>query len=130
MLAWNGILDRMRKHTEPEGLEYLQLWQNLVDPIDKAFKSGDLDGVAKILRGSIPHLRKLIPHLKDKNLQNSVEDAADRAEKLIEKLEADGPNMTAFDKFFESESNNMGGILGALVDTVVDLVGGLLDSLL
>lgn len=136
-MAWNGKIDQMRKYTDPEGLEYLQMWQNQNYPVDKALRNGDLKSVAKLARETVPYMKKLIPHVNNENLQKYLKNAIVRGEKFIETLEADDTNMWTLHNFFESESKNMSGILGALVGAVVDfvgdvggLVGDVLDSII
>lgn len=123
LLGLNDILDELKKHTDPEGLPYLQYWQSQIEPTDKAMKNGDLAGVAKIFRNVEPYIRNLVPYLKDKNLQKSVSAAADRGLKVTDEIEAGGSNMSNLSDFFESESKNVAGILKALLKTVVGLVG-------
>ena len=113
----------MKKYADPAGQELIQLMQNEHDPLEKALESGDLNSVAKILRKVIPIARDIIPHIKVENLQKFIKNAADHAEKVVEKLEAGNGNMSAIDNLMKSESTGLGGILGALVDTVVGLVG-------
>lgn len=71
-MAWNDIIDEIRKYTNPEGLVYLQVAQNEVDPVDKALRNGDLKGVVTIIRKLLPYLRSLVPHVNNAGLQKSL----------------------------------------------------------
>lgn len=132
-MAWNDKLEKIKEYTDPEGLKYLQMWQNQNYPVDKALQIGDLKAVAKIGRETIPVAKSLIPHVKDEKLQKYLTNAVNRVEKFIGTLEAGGSNMRSLHNYFVSESKNMGGVLVALINTVVDLVddvGGLVGDVL
>lgn len=49
-LGWIDIFQDIRKHTEPEGLEYVGYWISQVKHLDQVLRKGDLLGVAAIFR--------------------------------------------------------------------------------
>lgn len=116
----------MKKHADPVGLECIEVLKNEVIPIDTALINGDMVAVAEILSKILPYVRKMVPHLKDENLQKTIENTADEAEKIIAILEAGGDNISEFNTFMESITVNLSSILTALVDRVVNLVDNVL----
>lgn len=131
-MKWIDIFQDIRKHTAPEGLEYVDYWISEVKPLDAALQRGDLHGVAIIFRNCLPAIRNLIPHLNDEKLKVSVGGLADNAENLLESLESKDASISAsgLHKFFESESKNLGGILRTLIHNVVGLVQNVLKTVL
>lgn len=122
MLEWNSLFDEVRKHTDPEGLQYVELGQSQLAPVDNALKNGDIRGALKISRKCIPYLKALILHVNEDSLQQHLKDTAERIESFVEKVEKQGPTMFALNTFFSAESKKLGGILGALVKAVVNVV--------
>ena len=117
----------MKKHTDPVGKQLVQLIQNELDPLEEALSKNNMIGVAKILRRIIPNAKNLLPRIKVEHLKNSMKNALASVEKLAETLESGSGTMWAFSNFVKLESNNLGGILRSLIDTVVDLVGDVSD---
>lgn len=122
MLEWNALFDEVRKHTDPEGLKYIDLGQSQLAPVDQALKSGDIMGAVKIARGCIPYLQSVLPYVNEENLKQHLIETADRVEKFLGSVEKQGPTMWAINTFFSAESKNLGNILGALVKAVVNVV--------
>lgn len=132
-MAWNDIIDEIRKYTDPEGLVYLQVAQNEVDPVDKALRNGDLKDVVTIIRKLLPYLRSLVPHVNNAGLQKSLTSMGGRAEKFANAFDSGGLTMWALNSFLLSESSNLGNILTALLHAVNGLLkdfGGVVDGLL
>lgn len=119
----------MKKHTKPEGQEYLQTWRDAVGSLDESLTKDDLVGVAKIMRDTLPHLTNLIPHLKNDELQQFVQNIVDEADKLIIRLQAKDANISSIGQFVKTQSGNVSAILAALLETVVGVVGNLFDVL-
>lgn len=125
-MKWIAVFKDIREQTAPEGLPHIDYWMSQVPPVDVALRNGDLKGVATIFRDVIPVIRKLIPHLKDKKLQERVAALATNAENVVKTLELEGANMSSLNGFFESESKNLGDILRALIGAVVKVVNSVL----
>lgn len=128
-MAWHRIADETAKHTDPDGLQYVKILRNEIDPFDKALRNNDLKTAAKILRKVIPYTRRLIPHLNNTYLQIAFKGLTDRNEKFLGTFDSDGATISSLNTFLVNESKNLDGILGAIVDTVVDLVGDVTDLL-
>lgn len=120
----------MVEHTDPEGLPYLKIWRSKMAPIDEALKVQDLAGVAEIARVTLPDIKKLIPYLINEELQKFVQHVIDEIESLIVVLESYDADISALNAFVESESANARSIFAKITDTVVYLVGDVLDSIL
>lgn len=129
-MEWEGIFDNMIEHTDPEGLPYLKIWRSKMAPIDEALKVQDLAGVAEIARVTLPDVKKLVPHVRNEELRKFVLHVIDEVEKLIVVLESYDADMSALNTFVESATANARGIFAKITDTVVYLVGDVLDSIL
>lgn len=110
---WIPILQDIRKQTAPEGLQYIDYWSTAVEPFDVAVKNGDLKCVATIFRNCVPAIRNLVPHLKEKQLQERVTDIATNAENLVTTLEMDGANLSSLNDFFESDTKAVVNVVNA-----------------
>lgn len=61
-------------------------------------------------------------------LRNTFKGMNERGEEFVKTFDSDGATIWSLDIFLQSESKNLVGIFGAVVDTVVNLVGDLLGS--
>ena len=117
----------MKKYTDPQGHQYIQLLQSQLIPLEKALKIGDMASVAKILQTVVPLVKALYPHVKNDNLKQYLIRIASGAQQMQAQL-LNGGDITIFHNFVKSESGGLGGVLGELLGAVGDVVGGVVDT--
>lgn len=72
----------------------------------------------------------MIPYLRNEELKKFVQHVIDEIERLIVVLESYDADISALNTFVEAESANARSIFAKITDTVVYLVGDVLESIL
>lgn len=129
--VWAPVFTLIGKKSDEAGVELVQQFLPLLNEADGALVSGDMAKVAKAFKDCTELVSKILPHIKNANLQKLLDERNQKVESVSQGLATGETNLKDLNAILSVPNNdpitNLLKELSDLIGEIGELVGGLVN---